>query len=132
MESGPRRPGDHAPGAPGEAAAALSQSGEPWSTGGSEAGVRGEAGFCLPSAVRSHSHYSTRMLPLFPLPLFPFPLVPQICAQGPEGTPGMARVEVGRRGAAGMVWKSRALPCHPPRPAVSDPLCQGMGSKGPP
>lgn len=127
MESGPRRPSDHAPGAPGEAAAALSQSGEPWSTGWSKAGVRGEAGFCLPSAVRSHSHYGTRMLPHFP-----FPLVPQICAQGPEGTPGVAREEVGRRGAAGMVWKSRALRCHPPRPAVSDAPCQGIGSKGPP
>lgn len=34
----------------------------------------------------------------------------------------MAAAEAGRRGAAGMAWKLRALHCRLPRRDVSDPL----------
>lgn len=67
--------------------------------GWSEAGVRGEAGLCPPGCGCPRSHPRTRVLPPFPLPPGP-----QLCAPGPERSRGWP----GRRGAAGMAWKSPA------------------------
>lgn len=115
-----RRAGDDAPCAGGEAAAALSRSGEPWTTR-APAGPRREfgerRGLAGPAVVCARSHPGTRVLPHLR-----FPLVPQLCAQEPEGDPGVAGAEAGRHAPAGMAWRSRILRFHrrSPTPSRSD------------